>query len=765
MRYRGAGMVSGNNSSRLLLDYKYEHPQRYEELLEHIFGKDGIGVEHFKLEMGSDINSSSGTEPCVKRTASERANVRRGAGYHLAADIKKRYPHVTLDMLFWSEPKWVTDAKDVMAARYQWYKESLAAAYRTYGLKFDYISVNRNERAIDAEWIKYISRRLKEDKDFPYDLSAIKIVAADEENSWRIADIMADDEELRDAVDVIGSHYTSHSTENARLMAQKYGKELWFSEGSSPMNYPKGAARFDGSGLAGINGMLDIANRIVAMYPCGLMTLYEYQPVVSAYYDGVTFCHKQLINACEPWSGWYSLDCGYYMSLHFSRFFRKGWCFIPEACHNDSRIGGDGHALVDTKYSYLTACDTETGDHSTVIVNSTSEPLEYQLTSDSDLPLYIWETRGSDNVYDENYFRRLGSVIPEEYKGGYRCTFTVKPFSMVTVSTLDTTEPGRQRYSSELLRLPYRDDFSYSAAYIRQRGGAPRFTSDQGGAFEVVSRSSGNVLMQKVTPSTKAMEWGGTPLPMTSFGDDRWYNYTVAAEVTLSKSRKPDENFIGVGVRCFMTCSGVSGYSLIVYESKKWALRRNGTEVLCGEAQLEPYLPTELSVTAVNGRVSARIGGVVVGEYADDVVLCAGRAALYSSYNRNFFSSVEVTPASDSYYITRFDDTDEVFSYSGEWQHNTMSGFADYKRTVSTGAEGSTAELCFDGSSYALFGDNSDATELELQLDDMHSERIVLRATCKREIFCERHGLQKGRHVLRIKVISGSLNIDGAEIG
>lgn len=261
-RYRGAGMVSGNNSSRLLLDYKYEHPEIYEALLEHIFGRNGVGVEHFKLEMGSDINSTSGTEPCVKRTAAEKTNVRRGAGYHLAADIKKRFPHVTLDMLFWSEPKWVTDSADVMDARYRWYKDSIIEAYRVYGLKFDYISVNRNEREIDAEWIKYIARRMKTDADCPYDFSAIKIVAADEDNSWRIADLMADDEELRNAVDVIGTHYTSHSTDNAKLMCEKYGKELWFSEGSAPMTYAKGAARFDGSGLSGINGMLDIANRI-----------------------------------------------------------------------------------------------------------------------------------------------------------------------------------------------------------------------------------------------------------------------------------------------------------------------------------------------------------------------------------------------------------------------------------------------------------------------------------------------------------------------
>ena len=30
--WRGAGMVSGNNSSRLLIDYKADHPDRYYEI-------------------------------------------------------------------------------------------------------------------------------------------------------------------------------------------------------------------------------------------------------------------------------------------------------------------------------------------------------------------------------------------------------------------------------------------------------------------------------------------------------------------------------------------------------------------------------------------------------------------------------------------------------------------------------------------------------------------------------------------------------------
>lgn len=180
MRNRGAGMVSANNSSRLLLDYKAEHPEAYCEILEYIFGEDGIGVNHLKLEMGSDINSSSGTEPCVMRSAHERADVTRGAGYQLAADAKKINPDLTLDMLWWSEPRWVSDVDDLYAARYQWYKNTLDAAYETYGLKFDYVSAVQNERGADLEWVKYLSVHLKSERDCPYDYAGIKVVGGEE---------------------------------------------------------------------------------------------------------------------------------------------------------------------------------------------------------------------------------------------------------------------------------------------------------------------------------------------------------------------------------------------------------------------------------------------------------------------------------------------------------------------------------------------------------------------------------------------------------
>lgn len=451
MRYRGAGMVSGNNSSRLLLDYKAEDPEAYWQIMEYMFGKEGIGITHLKLEMGSDVNSSSGTEPSVMRSADEKADVTRGAGYQLAADAKQINPDLTLDMLWWSEPRWISEADDTYAARYKWYKETLDAAYETYGIKFDYVSAVQNERAADLDWVKYLSEHLKSETDCPYDYSKIMIVGGEEVCTWGFADRMYQDEELMNAVDVVGSHYTSSSTNVAKKIAEDNGKELWFSEASSPMGYAQGAYRFDGSGLAGINGALDIANRIIGMYPNGKMTLYEYQPVVSAYYDGACYCQKQLITACDPWSGYYLLDSGFYTSLHFSRFIEKGWAFIDSACYSDGKPGGDGHAIVDAVYSYMTAADPETGDYSTIITNTTAETMDYTFTvsalDKASADVSVWETRGPDSPesgeYDENYFKKIADITPVEKNGAYTYTVSVKPDSIVTVSTVS---PERTEY-------------------------------------------------------------------------------------------------------------------------------------------------------------------------------------------------------------------------------------------------------------------------------------------------------------------------------
>ena len=778
MRFRGAGMVSGNNSSRLLLDYKAEHPDKYNEILEYLFGEKGIGITFLKLEMGSDVNSSSGTEPSVKRTADEEADVTRGAGYQLAADAKKINPDLTLDMLWWSEPKWIQESDDVYAARYQWYKETLDAAYETYGLKFDYVSAVQNERAADYDWIKYLSERLKSESDCPYDYSKIKIVGGEEVCTWNFADKMLEDEELLAAVDVVGSHYTSMSSDAAKKLAEEYGKELWFSEGSSSMSYSQGTYRFDGngSGLGDLNGVLDIANRLIMMYPSGKMTMCELQPVISAYYDGVCYCQKQFINACDPWSGYYYLDSGFFMSLHFSQFMKKGWTYIDDACHADAKIGGDGHALVDSVYSYLTAADLSSGDYSTVITNTTDEPITYNFTvsnlEKASSAVDVWETRGPDSgSYDENYFKKIDTISPSEKDGKSTYSVTVKPYSIVTVSTVETENNYTNAPANErtILALPYSDNYEYEGYaedYLASRGSAPRYTTDEGGAFEVENIDGNNVLVQQITREIKAKEWGYTPNPTTNFGDDRWYNYSVSADVKLCNTDEPEKNYAGVGLRYNQGHAGESGYWFKLCEDGKYSLMKNKTELESGTTDIDVHEFTTLKISAADGNIKCFIGGNVVIDYTekDSAVQSAGRASLYSSFNKNMFDNLLVE-ANENCYITRYDNTDLCCDYSGNWNHTTMGSFKTYKRTSSDGEAGAVMTIKFNGNGFAVTGENKKDAVINVKIDGTEAvNSYAVPNGGLREIAYFAGGLSEGEHTAEIEVVSGTLNVDSVQI-
>lgn len=771
--WRGAGMVSANNSSRLLMDYKQLHPEVYAQLLEYIFGESGVGVNHLKIEMGADINSSSGTEPNPMRRESDVPDVTRGAGFMLAADAKKVNPALTLDMLYWSEPLWVTRSDDVFSSRYKWYKSLLDAAFDEYGLMFDYVSAVRNERECDPEWVKYLSRRLKSEQDGRYDFSKIRIVGGEEVCTWNMASEMLRDPELMAVVDVVGSHYTSWASDDAKRLADEYGKELWFSEASSPMEY-SGAFRLDksGTGIADINGLLDIANRYITMYPGGYMTLCEFQPVVSAYYDGVTYCHKQLITANEPWSGCFGLENGFYMALHFSQFIKKGWAMIDGACFGDGKPGGDGHAIVDATCCYITAADEATDDYSFVATNTTPEPITCEFTvraiAGAGKPVNVWETRGTDgSAADENCFRHICRLTPRENCGEYSYSVMLKPYSLVTLSTLDIPERVYAYTESRVLPLPYRDGFDYGFD-LSARGGAPLFTTDEGGAFDVCKADGRSVLMQMITPDIKSEEWGGTPNPETNFGDDRWLDYSVSVEAKFAPSDTPEENYVGAGLRYNLAAASQSGWWLQLFENGVWKLNRNKCEKQSGRVSgFDSTAWNTLRVTAVGRTVSACVNGVSLAKYeSDEPMLSAGRAALYSSYNNNCFSGFSAEPSEGGEtYVTRFDNTDARFEYDGAWEHTVSGSFMSYKRTISTGAEGARLTVRFCGTGIGLTGENSHGGTISAEIDgNIIEEAYETGSVGARETGYALRGLEYGEHKLVVTVISGRFSCDAAEV-
>ena len=142
LTFKGFGLLSGNSTSDLLMDYKAENPEAYARLMQYLFGGKFPIMNHVKLEMGNDCNNSTGPESATKRNREETANVRRNPGWQLAADAKKINPDVKVSILRWNQPAWVKTDQDI----YTWYKETILQAYETYGFMVDYVNPNINER-------------------------------------------------------------------------------------------------------------------------------------------------------------------------------------------------------------------------------------------------------------------------------------------------------------------------------------------------------------------------------------------------------------------------------------------------------------------------------------------------------------------------------------------------------------------------------------------------------------------------------------------
>lgn len=286
--WKGFGAVTANNTSRALLDYKDEHPEQYWRIMNDAFNPvTGLGLTHVKIEMGNDANTSSGTEPATKRTAAEVANVLRGAGFHFAADAKSINPRIEVSVLRWGDPGWVRTSED----RYQWYKQTIDAAYDTYGLVIDWVGPNKNETLADVPFITYFGRRLRQDAaqgNTRYDYSKIKLASSDELDSSRMADDIltlvdpaslsqsekaaartpaadraralaeaidpanqnqlwkvsypqyADgveayyyrvrNQEYMELVEALAHHYTTNTSPQMAILNRTYGRQIWYSE-------------------------------------------------------------------------------------------------------------------------------------------------------------------------------------------------------------------------------------------------------------------------------------------------------------------------------------------------------------------------------------------------------------------------------------------------------------------------------------------------------------------------------------------------------
>lgn len=841
LTYKGLGVLSCNSTSNLLMDYKAEHPERYWQLVRVLFGGANPLVNHVKVEMGSDTNTSTGADPATMRTRDELADATRSPGFQLAADARTVNPKLKVSVLRWEMPRWVQQEWDKGTGTdeiYRWYKETILDVYEKYGYMIDYVDPDKNEtRSPDISFVKWYKNAVVNDTDFAdarYGIPAgereavadayhrVKIVASDENNTLNMGPAMLSDSDLFGIVDAAGYHYTTEDRREGAADSptflpytklatgdNAYGqdKEVWYSEGTASFGYtdyrvnntegPNGAS----TGIGGVQSALDVANRLVKSYANSKRTHYIFQPAIGSFYEGAQYSHKELVSARDPWSGYLHYDAALYVMQHFTGFARTGW-------ENDTNTAGIWRTVPEASYSgvsgtenldgsngapsYMTLADPGKRDFSTVVVNDSDQPKTYRIRAEnlklgSDPTMEVWETRAADagQRYDAGFKHLADEIRPD---GGGAYTYTVKPRSITTLTTLDKSadRSTKQRLpaSGERAVLDsdasgkrgdthdaylYADDFAYDEEgevrvgdtyqpYLASRGNQPRYMVDQTGAWEV---GDDGVLHQYMDGSMKDTGAWNSNTPNTTVGDFRWENYTASVDVTFPD---PDGGLAALGVRQQkgMAISDAA-YNLRIGSDGAWTFYEYGTVRASGRtAAADGY---RLAVEAKGARVTAFVDGEAVASYDDPTPETEGRVKLGSGFQRTDFDNLKVeriegyTPYADA----QLDNMDGAVAYGGVWSRNASLGDAmDWYRSTSTSATaGASVTVPFRGTGVDVIGGNDGSAVLDVYVDGtLVAADTKTAATDKRLAAYSLRGLPDRKHQVRFVLKSGKLVVD-----
>ena len=147
--FEGIGALSAGASSRLLVDY----PEPYRsQILDYLFKPNyGASLQHLKVEIGADVNSTDGSEPSSMRSRADH-NYNRGYEWWLMEEARKRNPPIILDTLPWGAPGWVGDGHFYSEDMADYVADFLEGAKTYHHLDIAYTGI-WNETQFDAAYV------------------------------------------------------------------------------------------------------------------------------------------------------------------------------------------------------------------------------------------------------------------------------------------------------------------------------------------------------------------------------------------------------------------------------------------------------------------------------------------------------------------------------------------------------------------------------------------------------------------------------------
>jgi Glycosyl hydrolase family 59/Ricin-type beta-trefoil lectin domain/Concanavalin A-like lectin/glucanases superfamily len=620
--FGGIGAISGGGgNSRLLTDYPAAEQQ---QILDYLF-KPGYGasLQILKVEIGGDTNSTDGSESSHMHTVNA-TNCNTGYEWWLMEQAKARNPNILLYGLAWGAPGWIGGGNFWSTDMINYLVSWLSCA-KSHGLTINYLG-GWNERGYNISWYEQLRSTLNADG-----YSGVQVVGAD--SDWSIASDIATNSAFANAVSIIGAHYPCQGGDGGNAdtcpsssTAVATGKPLWASEnGSQDLN----------------SGAPALIRSIVRGYTDGNLTAYINWPLVAAVYPDLPYDTMGLVQASQPWSGFYTVGASLWATAQVTQFTQPGWRFLNSG---SGYLGGS-----ESNGSYVSLKSASGGDYSTIIETTTASAAQTVAVNVSGGlsagTVHVWATNlGAGNP--SGYFVQQPDITPSG--GSY--SLTVQPGYIYTLTTTagqgkgTAAGPGQSGFA-----LPYSDSFDSDTA-----GQQPRYLSQQQGAFEVGPCAGGRPgqCVQQQSP-VQPIEWDGNSNPYTIGGNLSWANYTVAADVLLQQAGAVQ--LIGrAGWQHSFGPAGINDYYLQVSNTGAWSIVRNNTSdslatLASGTvAALGTGTWHHLALTLNGSSISAAIDGATVGS-ATDPAYSSGMVGLgVAGYQTDQFDNLSVAAVGPS---------------------------------------------------------------------------------------------------------------------
>jgi len=620
-KFEGLGALSGGGGTSRLL-YDYEDPYR-SDILDALFAPKSGGAMHIlKVEIGGDAQSTEATEASHMHTKDDE-NYNRGYEWWLMKEAKARNPAIKLSALSWGAPGWVGNGQFFSDDNLDYHIKWLQGAKKVHSLDIDYMGI-WNEHDASSDWIV----RLRQAMDAA-GFSSVKIVATDE-GGWPICDAMVKNETIRNAVDVVGSHYPIQGANlgvgrnfsqagplpaSCQLLNTQYNKSMWTSEGWN---------------LAYVNdwrGGLNLASTINRNYVIQNQTAMVVWNLIYSWYSLLTYATPNgapggmghgLMSAVEPWSGNYRLEAPLYAMMHTTQ------ATVPDQCHylENSAFSGNtpGHSngwLDPTNRSTIVAFQCGVLNSQgwiprgwvTIVIETSGlkEPLENQILAFRNYP-------GGEYVVNFNMtrscegdlFNNIGQVPtfgPDKHDIYLNLTFNPGCIYTIVSNTppapkLSAIKPNHEIPKAAEFPTQWSDTFDNYTA-----DSTVKYFTDEAGSFAAVKAPPhaaesaepagvGMVLGQQVCEHPINGRWWGNSEPYTLLGNSQnWTDMTVEvaamiANASINATILPESGGLMPAPAFARVCgristfsnhgSPVAGYCLIVDGNRSWFLSNGG---------------------------------------------------------------------------------------------------------------------------------------------------------------------------------------------